>query len=124
MHLANDGSTAAVQTMSNSYYFYNQMRDLPYSGSTYYKPGLLAPWFSYYTNYYCLDDRDNDCQVRTRMIPFEGKGTDVSADITIPTTWALVDSPIRVNPSSASGYLSIGDDLTIEPGVVIQVAQG
>ena len=41
MHLANDGSTA-VQTMSNSYYFYNQMRDLPYSGSTYYKPGLLA----------------------------------------------------------------------------------
>ena len=29
--------------MSNSYYFYNQMRDLPYSGSTYYKPGLLAP---------------------------------------------------------------------------------
>ena len=65
-----------------------------------------------------------DCSVRTRVIPFEGKGTDVSADITQPTTWGLIDSPIRVNPSSASGYLSIGDDLTIEPGVVIQVAPG
>ena len=124
MFLANDGSTAPQRTLSSSYSWYSNMRDLPYSGSTYYKPGLLAPWFSYYTNTVCVDDANNDCQIRTRMVPFEGKGTDVSADITVPTTWALIDSPIRVNPSSTSGYLSIGDDLTIEPGVVIQVAPG
>ncbi len=99
------------------------MPDLPNKG-TYAKAGMIAPWWGYYSSYYCYDNSNIDCSVRTRIIPFEGKGTDVSADITQPTTWAAIDSPIRINPSSASGYLSIGDDLTIEPGVVIQVAPG
>ena len=42
MHMANDGSTAAVRTMSNSYSFYNNMRDLPYSSSSYYKFGTVS----------------------------------------------------------------------------------
>jgi hypothetical protein len=50
-------------------------------------------------------------------MPFEGKGTDVTSDITQDTTWDLTDSPIRINPSS--DYLSISADLTIEAGTVI-----
>jgi len=55
-------------------------------------------------------------------MPFEGKGTDVDADITQDTSWDLVDSPIRVNPSG--DYLSVNANLNIEAGVVVQVAQG
>ena len=121
MYLKADGSTALERSMTT---WYSNMPDLPYSSSSYSKPGNLAPWWGYYTSYYCYDNSNIDCSVRTRIIPFEGKGTDVSADITQPTTWSLIDSPIRINPSSASGYLSIGDDLTIEPGVVVQVASG
>ena len=123
MALANDGSTA-LKRHKRYQLGYSNMRDLPYSASQYYMDGLLAPWFGYYTAYYCVDDATYDCSVRTRVIPFEGKGTDPAADITQPTTWGLIDSPIRINPSSTSGYLTIGDDLTIEPGVVIQVAPG
>ena len=99
------------------------MPSLPYSSSSYSKPGNIAPWWGYYSSYYCYDNSNIDCSVRTYH-PIRRKGYDVSADITQPTTWAAIDSPIRINPSSASGYLSIGDDLTIEPGVVIQVAPG
>ena len=98
MALANDGSTALKRTLST---WYSNMQDLPYSRSSYYMEGLLAPWFGYYTNMYCVNDATYDCEVRTRMIPFEGKGTDLAADITKPTTWGLIDSPIRINPSSA-----------------------
>ena len=121
MYLKADGSTALERSITN---WYSNMPSLPYSSNSYSKPGNIAPWWGYYSSYYCYDNTAYDCSVRTRTIPFEGKGTDVSADITQPTTWAAIDSPIRINPSSASGYLSIGDDLTIEPGVVIQVAPG
>ena len=116
MYLKADGSTALERSITS---WYSNMPNLPYSSSSYSKPGNIAPWWGYYSSYYCYDNSNIDCSVRTRIIPFEGKGTDVSADITQPTTWAAIDSPIRINPSSASGYLSIGDDLTIEPGVCL-----
>ena len=121
MYLKDDGSTSLERSMTT---WYTNMPDLPYSGNSMSKPGNIAPWWGYYSSYYCYDNSALDCSVRTRVIPFEGKGTDVSADLTQPTTWSLIDSPIRINPSSSTGYLSIGDDLTIEPGVVIQVASG
>ena len=40
-----------------------------------------------------------DCGVYYRTMPFEGKGTDVTSDITQDTTWDLADSPVRINPS-------------------------
>ncbi len=121
MYFKADGSTALERSQTS---WGSNWPQLPYAASTYSRPGTIAPWWGYYTSYYCYDNSAADCSVRTRVIPFEGKGTDVSADIVNPTTWSLVDSPIRINPSSASGYLSIGDDLTIEPGVVIQVQSG
>ena len=122
MYFKADGSTALERSQTS---WGSNWPELPYAvNNAANMPGTIAPWWGYYTSYYCYDNTQADCSVRTRVIPFEGKGTDVSADITQPTTWGLIDSPIRVNPSSASGYLSIGDDLTIEPGVVIQVAAG
>ena len=121
MYLKDDGSTSLERSITS---WYSNMPALPYASSSYSKPGNIAPWWGYYSSYYCYDNSNVDCSVRYRTVPFEGKGTDVSADITQPTTWNLIDSPIRVNPSSASGYLSIGSDLTIEPGVVVQVASG
>ena len=121
MYFKADGSTALERSQTG---WGSNWPDMPYSTSSYSKPGNIAPWWGYYTSYYCYDNYAADCSVRTRVIPFEGKGTDLSADITQPTTWSLIDSPIRVNPSSSTGYLSIGDDLTIDPGVVIQVAPG
>ena len=55
-------------------------------------------------------------------MPFEGKGTDVTSDITQDTTWDATDSPIRINPSG--DYLTISADLTIQPGVTVQIADG
>ena len=47
--------------------------------------------------YYCTitlaDVQLNSCDT------IEGKGTDVTADIVTPTTWSLIDSPVRINPS-------------------------
>jgi len=119
MYLKADGSTALERSMTT---WYSNMPDLPYSGNSYSKAGNIAPAWSYYSSYYCYDNTAYDCSVRTRVIPFEGKGTDVTADLVNPTTWSLIDSPIRVNPSN--DYLSIGANLTIEPGVVIQVGAG
>ena len=48
----------------------------------------------------------------------------MSADITEDTTWYAIDSPIKVNPTDASGYLSITANLTIEAGVDVIVAEG
>ena len=121
MYFKADGSTALERSQTS---WGSNWPELPYAASTYSRPGTIAPWWGYYTSYYCYDNSAADCSVRTRVIPFEGKGTDVTADIVTPTTWSLIDSPVRINPSSASGYLSIGDDLTIEPGVVIQVQSG
>ena len=120
MYLKDDGSTALERSITT---WYSNMPSLPYSGNSASKPGNIAPWWGYYSSYYCYDNSALDCSVRTRTIPFEGKGTDLSADLVGgPHTWSLIDSPIRVNPSG--DYLSISGDLTIEPGVVVQVASG
>ena len=124
-NLIDNGASSPQQLLY--YAWYSNTPDLPYksgTGSSYVRPALLAPWFGYYSSYYCYDNSNLDCSIRTRVIPFEGKGTDVSSDITVPTTWSKIDSPIRVNPSSSSGYLTVSADLTIEPGVEIQVGQG
>lgn len=124
-NLIDNGATSPQQLLY--YSWYSNTPDLPYksgTGSSYVRPALLAPWFGYYSSYYCYDNSALDCSIRTRVVPFEGKGTDVSSDITVPTTWSKIDSPIRINPSSSSGYLTVSADLTIEPGVEIQVGQG
>ena len=124
-NLIDNGATSPQQLLY--YSWYSNSPDLPYSsgtGSSYVRPALLAPWFGYYSSYYCYDNSNLDCSIRTRVVPFEGKGTDVTSDITVDTTWAKIDSPIRINPSSSTGYLTINADLTIEPGVEIQVASG
>ena len=118
LHFVNSGSQSLVRTM-NSYW---TIPSLPSSGSTYAAPGLIAPYWSYYATYYCMQSTTVDCGVYYRTVPFEGKGTDISSDITQDTIWDLEDSPIRLNP--ANDYLSISADLTIEPGVVVQIAGG
>ena len=55
-------------------------------------------------------------------MPYEGKGTDVTADITTDPVWDISDSPIRINPTNT--YLSVSSDLTIMPGVEVIVAPG
>jgi len=120
MYLKDDGSTALERSITT---WYTNMPDLPYSGNSMSKPGNIAPWWGYYSSYYCYDNSAYDCSVRTRVVPFEGKGTDITSDLTGgPHSWNLIDSPIRINPSN--DYLSISGDLTIEPGVVIQVGSG
>ena len=119
MHFVSSGSTALVRSMTT---WYGNMPELPYSSSTYARAGTIAPYWSYYGTYYCYQNSNLDCGVYYRTMPFEGKGTDVSSDITQDTTWDLEDSPIRINPSN--DYLTISADLTIQPGVLIQVAAG
>ena len=59
-----------------------------------------------------------------RTLPYDGQGKTVSADITDDTTWYAIDSPIKVQPTDPSGYLSITADLTIEPGVEVVIGEG
>ena len=96
--------------------------ELPYKGSSYARGGLIAPFNTVYNNYYCFVTSNQDCSTYYRVMPYEGKGTDVSADITADPHWDLTDSPIRINPSNK--YLVVSSDLTIEPGVEIQIASG
>ncbi len=119
MHFISNGATSIVRSMTT---WYGNMPQLPYSSSSYARAGLIAPYWSYYGTYYCYQSSSADCGVFYRTMPFEGKGTDVTSDITQDTTWDLTDSPIRINPSS--DYLSISADLTIEAGTVIQVGAG
>ena len=95
---------------------------LPYSGSSLARPGTIAPFWTGYNNYYCYVNSNQDCSVYYRVMPYEGKGTDVTADITSDPVWDLVDSPIRINPSN--DYLVVSSDLTIKPGVEVLVAAG
>ena len=83
----------------------------------------LAPWWGYYASYYCYYNNNNECSIRTKTIPFNGAGTDVSADINTPTIWDLEMSPIRVTPSSGD-YITVNADLTIESGVTVEIAEG
>jgi len=119
MSLKSTSSTQPERAMTS---WYSTMPKLPYSGNSYSKANLLAPWWGYYSSYYCYDNSALDCGVRYRTMPFEGKGTDIDADITKDTSWDLVDSPVRINPSG--DYLSVNANLEIEAGVVVQVAQG
>ena len=95
---------------------------LPYSGSSLARPGTIAPFWTGYNQYYCYVTSSQDCSVYYRVMPYEGKGTDVTADITSDPVWDLTDSPIRINPSN--DYLVVSSDLTIKPGVEIYVAPG
>ena len=115
MHFIDNGQTSLIGTTSN---WYAAMKDMP--STTYGAPALIAPYWSYYGTNYCKQSNSVDCGVYYRTVPFEGKGTDISSDITEDTTWDLEDSPVRLNPSN--DYLSISAELTIQPGVVIQVA--
>ncbi len=85
---------------------------------------MMAPYWSRETVDYCGSTGTTSCQgVWFRTLPFDGQGKTVTADITDDTTWYLIDSPIKVNPSDPSGYLSIDADLTIEPGVEVIIGE-
>ncbi|MCS5538108.1 MAG: hypothetical protein NZ770_08375, partial [Candidatus Poseidoniaceae archaeon] len=119
MYFKSTSSTQPERAMTT---WYANMPDLPYNGNVASRPGLIAPWWGGYTAYYCYDNSNSDCSVRYRTMPFEGKGTDIDADINSDTSWDIVDSPIRINPSG--DYLSVNANLNIEEGVVVRVAQG
>ena len=118
MQLINSGSTSAYRTLQS---YYSTPNEMPSNGY-YHKANSLAPNWGGYGSYYCYKTTTVDCGVYWRVMPFEGKGTDVQSDITVDTNWDIADSPIRINPSN--DYLSISANLNIEPGVVIQVAAG
>ena len=93
------------------------------SASPFYKDNSIAPWWSPASNDYCsVSDGCNGVWYRT--IPYDGQGTPVTSDINVDTTWYLVDSPIRVNPTDSSGYLSVNANLVVEAGVEVIVAPG
>ena len=118
MQLINSGSTSTYRSLGSYYSVPGAMPSTDY----YAKTNTLAPNWGGYGSYYCYKTSTVDCGVYYRVMPFEGKGTDVESDITVDTNWDLADSPIRINPSN--DYLSISANLQIEPGVVIQVASG
>ena len=118
MQLINSGSTSTYRSLGS---YYSVPGAMP-STDFYAKTNTLAPNWGGYGSYYCYKTTSVDCGVYWRVMPFEGKGTDVESDITVDTNWDLADSPIRINPSN--DYLSISANLQIEPGVVIQVASG
>ena len=117
MYFISNGNT----NVERSLWTYHQPA-LPYSGSSLARPGLIAPFWTGYNNYYCYVTSSQDCSVYYRVMPYEGKGTDVTADITQDPIWDLTDSPIRINPSNK--YLVVSSDLTIKPGVEVYVAAG
>ena len=119
MSLKSTSSTSPERAMTT---WGTNMPDLPYSSNTYSRANLIAPWWGYYSSYYCYTTSSTDCSVRYRVMPFEGKGTDVDASSLTDVDWDLMDSPIRVNPPG--DYLSITGNMNIDPGVVIQVANG
>ena len=120
MQFSTSSSTNSAQMM---YYGWGStMPGLP-STSSYVNNVDLAPWWGYYASYYCYYNNNNECSIRTKTIPFNGAGTDVSADINTPTIWDLEMSPIRVTPSSGD-YITVNADLTIESGVTVEIAEG
>jgi len=120
MQFSTSSSSNSAQMM---YYGWGStMPGLP-STSSYVNNVDLAPWWGYYASYYCYYNNQNECSIRTKTIPFDGAGTDVSADINTPTIWDLEMSPIRVTPSSGD-YITVNADLTIESGVTVEIAEG
>ena len=111
-------STAREQSVSTWY----TMNPMPYSGNSMSRPGTIAPYWSYYTNYQCYDNSQADCGVYYREMPFMGKGTDISSDITEDRKFDIQDSPVRLNPSG--DYMTISANITVQPGVVFQIGTG
>ena len=92
--------------------------------STLFPDMMMSPWWSRETMDYCYSSGSRTCEgVWYRTLPYDGQGKLVTADITQDTTWYLIDSPIKVNPTDPSGYLSITADLTIEPGVEVIIGE-
>ena len=126
MYFIDSGSTALERGVTS---WNSNMPTLP-STSTYARAGTIAPWYhsSFYGSNYCYKDTTTDCAVYVRVMPFEGKGTDVQGDLdcsnnNVDCIWDEEGSPYRVNPTT--DFLSItGGDLQILPGTVIQVGQG
>ena len=101
------------------------MYDLDTTSTLFPSEPLMAPYWSREAMDYCYSTGGRTCEgVWFRTMPFDGQGKTVTADITDDTTWYAIDSPIKVNPADASGYLSITADLTIEPGVEVIVGEG
>ena len=118
-----DNGNTAQNPQFDTAWIQNPAMDDMDSASTYYEDNMIAPWWSPTANDYCSAAKG--CEgVWFRVIPFDGQGTRVNADITVDTTWFEVDSPIKVVPSSQSGFLSVTADLTIEPGVEVIIAEG
>ena len=120
MQFSTSTSTNSAQMMNSAWG--TTMPSLP-SSSSYAANVDLAPWWGYYAAYYCYYNSNSECSIRTKMIPFDGAGMDVTADITVDTIWDLEMSPIRVNPASGD-WLQVSADLTIMPGVEVQIAEG
>ena len=126
LYFIDSGSTALERGITS---WNTNMPVLP-STNTYARPGTIAPWWhsSFYGSNYCYEDTVYDCGVYVRVMPFEGKGTDVQSDLdcsnnNVDCIWDEEGSPYRVSPTT--DFLSIsGGDSTILPGTVIQVAQG
>ena len=87
---------------------------------------MMAPFWSRETFDYCGASASSTtpCEgIWMRTLPFDGQGRTISADISDDTTFYLLDSPIKINPTDPSGYLTVSADLTIEAGVEIIVAE-
>ena len=85
--------------------------------------GAIAPYWHRYVSNVCYDNANYDCSVRTRLVPFEGRGIDITETQWGDQSFTELDSPVRINPSIGD-YLSFRGDFTAEPGVVFQVAAG
>ncbi|MDP6899294.1 MAG: type IV pilin [Candidatus Thalassarchaeaceae archaeon] len=120
MQFSQSSTTNSAQMM---YYGWGTtMPSLP-STASYVNNIDLAPYWGYYGAYYCFYNSAIECSIRSKMIPFDGAGMDVTQDITDPTIWDAEQSPIRVNPANGD-YLQVSADLTIEAGVEVQIAEG
>ena len=122
MYFIDDGDTNTYRH-EGSWASNGEMYDLD-TTSTLFPDMMMSPWWSRETMDYCYSSGGRTCEgVWYRTLPFDGQGKTVSADITTDTTWYAIDSPIKVNPTDPSGYLSITADLTIEPGVEVIVGE-
>ena len=122
MHFIDDGDQNVVAVSGSNWASSGAMDSLGIT-KTHVPDNMIAPWYSRENMDHCYDN--DDCMgVWYRVIPYDGNGINVNADIVDDTTWYAVDSPIKVNPSDASGYLSVTADLTIESGVEVLFAPG
>ena len=123
IHFIDDGTQDAIRvegTSSSCWGSSGAMCDLTTTSSLF-PDMLIAPYWSRENVDWCGTSTPECEGVWYRTIPYDGAGKTVSADITEDTTWYLLDSPIKVNPTG--DYLSVDADLTIEPGVEVIVAE-